>query len=137
MIEIDRKHMAVVMEAGYVYIGMRRFKEAREVFEGLVTLAPDSEVPHVALGNVSFCEGNVTKAIKHYERALNVDPNSVFAKVYMGEALFFNGEKNEALKLLSEVAKADRGGAGEFARALLDAIKKGFKPEATKSGGKQ
>lgn len=126
MIAMDRSHLAVIMEAGYVYLGMRRFKEARELFEGLDALAPESEVPLVALGNVEFCTGRLQKAIRHYEQALKRDSKSLFAKVYLGEALFFAGKKAEADKLLREVAKSDRGGAGEFAKALMDAIKKGL-----------
>lgn len=130
MIQIDRRNLTVVMEAGYVYMGMKRFKEAREVFDGLTAIAPDSEVPFVALGNVDFCEGRLARAIKSYNRALQIDPESVFAKVYLGEALFFSGKKDGSVKLLKEVAKKDRGGAGDFAKALLDAIKAGFKPAA-------
>ncbi len=134
MIQLDRNHLQVMMEAGYVYIGMRRFKEARAMFEGIACLAPDSEVPLVALGNVEFCEDRLQKAMKHYRDALEIDRKSVFAKVYLGEALIFAGEKAEGLKLLNEVAKADRGGgAGDFARALLDAIKGGFDPAAARN----
>lgn len=128
MIEINRKHLAVMMEAGFIYMGMRRFKEARDLFEGITILAPESEVPHVALGNAYFCEGKIMRAIRHYEQALKLDPDSVFAKVYMGEALFFAGKTSKAIEYLDLVAKKDRGGAGEFAKALLDAINKGFKP---------
>jgi predicted Zn-dependent protease len=134
MIHLDRKYLQVVMEAGYVYLGMRRFKEAREVFEGLVAIAPESDVPHVAIGNVDFCENKVDKAIKRYRQALKLDPASVFAKVYLGEALVFAGKKDEGVKLLSEVKKAGQGGAAEFATALLDAIKGGFEPPAGKGG---
>jgi predicted Zn-dependent protease len=134
MIELEREHMAAMMEAGYIYIGMRRYKEARELFEGLCVLAPDSEVPMVALGNVEFCQGKVAKAIKHYNRALKVDPDSAFAKVYLGEALFFSGKKDEALELIETVAKDDKGGAGEFAQALLDAVEAGFDPNQKEQG---
>ena len=122
------------MEAGYVCIGMKRYKHARELFEGLAVIEPQSEIPHVALGNVDFCEGKLRSAIKCYTQALKVDANSSFAKVYLGEALFFDGKKDEALKLLTAVAKKDKGGAGEFAMALLDAIKKGFAPGKKNKG---
>lgn len=139
MIQLDRQHLQVMMEAGYVYIGMRRFKEARAMFEGLAAMAPDSDVPLVALGNVDFCENKLPLAMKHYHKALAIEPKSVFAKVYLGEALVFSGNHQEGIKLLNEVAKSDRGGAGEFARALIDAIKDGFEPPAVsrnKKGGK-
>lgn len=137
MIDIERRHLAAMMEAGYIYIGMRRFKEARELFEGLAVLAPESEVPLVALGNVDFCTGKLARSIKFYREALERDPESVYAKVYLGEALFFSGKKEEAMALLREISKGDRSGAGEFARALLDAIRKGHIVPAEGKGGKK
>jgi len=136
MVHIEQGHLTVMMEAGYVYLGMRRFKEAKALFEGLCVLAPDSDVPLVALGNVDFCENRVPQAIKSYKQALTIDPKSVFAKVYLGEALIFAGKRDEGVALLKGVAKADRGGAGEFATALLDALKQGFEPRASKAKAK-
>jgi len=100
MIELDHQQLQAMMEAGYVYLGMRKFKEAREVFEGLSVLAPESEVPLVAIGNVDFCENKVQQAIKRYRQALKIDPDSIFARVYLGEALFFVAKKNEGTDLL-------------------------------------
>lgn len=129
MIHVEKEYLGVMMEAGYIYMGMRRFKDARTLFEGLVVLAPDSDIPLVALGNVDFCDGRVSKAIVNYNLALKKNPSSLFAMVYKGEALFFAGKKDEAVELLNYVAKKDKTGAGDFARALLAAIKKGFKPK--------
>jgi tetratricopeptide (TPR) repeat protein len=129
MIELDRQHLVIMMEAGYVYLGMQRFKEAKQVFEGLCCLATDSEVPVIALGGVAFCQGDFKKAITCYKKALKIDPDSLFAKVYLGEALFFSHEKDKAIKVLSEVHEADpQGAAGDFAKSLLDAIHAGFEP---------
>jgi predicted Zn-dependent protease len=135
VIELEREYLGAVMEAGYIYLGMRRYREAREVFEGLCALAPGSELPHVALGNVDFCQGKVVRAISHYKKALKADPTSAFAKVYLGEALYFSGQKKRAVELLNEVASADSGGAGDFARALLAAIDSGFDPDRVKRVG--
>jgi predicted Zn-dependent protease len=132
MITIDRQYLQVMMEAGYVYLGMKRFKEARAVFEGLVALAPESDIPLVALGNVDFCDDRVVPAMRHYRQALKLDPKSVFAKAYLGEALVFAGKKEEGVEFLKGVAKVDRGGAGEFARALLEAVEQGYEPPPKK-----
>lgn len=129
LIDIQKEHLGVMMEAGYILIGMRRYKEARELFEGLASLAPDSDIPQVALGNVEFCEGRLARAIVLYKRALKLDPESVFAKVYLGEALLFAGKKDEAMELIGSVADADKSGAGEFARALKAAVRDGFDPD--------
>ncbi len=130
MIDIERKYLVIMMEAGYIYLGMQRFKESREVFKGVSILSKDSEIPLIALGGVDFCEGKFDSAVTWYKKALKIDPESVFAKVYLGEVLFFAGKKKEAIKLLEEVSGIDRkGGAGEFARAFLDAVNQGFTPE--------
>ena len=54
----------------------------------------------------------------------------------MGEALFFDGKREQALEILKEVRKIDpRGAAGGFATALLEAIRDGFEPKMAKTEG--
>ncbi len=131
MIAIHKEYLSLMLEAGYIYLGMQRFKEAKEVFEGVASLKPDSEIPWVALGGVSFCQGKLEEAIQTYKKALKLNPDSIYAKAYLGEALFFKGNKSEALKLLKEVDDSEpKSPVGNFSRALLDAIHKGFTPDA-------
>lgn len=130
MVPMTREHLALMMEAGYIFLGMQRFKEARTVFEGVSALKPESEIPVVALGGVSFCQGKLAEAVRLYKKALKMIPDSIYGKAYLGEALYFLGEKPQAAKLLKEVdAMEAKGPVGDFARALLDAIHKGFTPE--------
>ena len=138
MTTLDRSYLKLMMEAGYIYMGMRRFREAKQVFEGVAALAPDNEVPVIALGSVAFCKGDIKGAVAAYHQALKVDPTSLFAQVYLGEALLFSGKKDEGLALLKEVHKRDRKGpAGEFAAALIDAVKGGFDPNKAKDRKKE
>lgn len=126
---LSRDHLALMMEAGYILLGMRRFKEAQEVMEGIAAMAPDSDIPLVAIGTVEFCKGKFRTAIKEYERAIKLNPESAYAKAYRGEALFFMGQTDAAKQQLEVVVKEDAAGkAGGFAKALLDAIGKGFTP---------
>lgn len=132
MIEVPTEDMRLMLEAGYLYLAMQRFKEAREVFEGVCTLAPESDVPLVALGNVSFVETKFDEAVKIYKKALNLVPKSAFAKAYLGEALFFGNKKTEAKSVLEEASKMDpHGKSGDFARSLLELIEKGFDPQVS------
>lgn len=131
MIDIERPSLGLMMEAGYVYLGMQRFQEARDVFEGVTSLAQESEIPLIAIGSVDFCQGKFTNAIRRYKKALKINPKSEYALAYMGEALFFMGKKAEAVKHLEEVVRLDPSGkAGDFAKALLDAVHKGFTPQS-------
>jgi tetratricopeptide (TPR) repeat protein len=120
----------MLLEVGYLYLGMQKFKEAAEVFEGVTTLAPKSEVPIVALGNVYCVQGKFDQAVKTYQKALEIEPKSAFATAYLGEALFFKGDKDEAIKTLNQASKMDPDGkSGDFARSLIDLVKKGFTPD--------
>jgi len=133
MVSMDREYLVLMMEAGYIYMGMQRYNEARDVFEGLTVLAPDSDVPWVALGGVFFCEGNFKGAEKCYAKALKNDPDSLYAKAYLAEAFFFMKKKEESVTLFQEVSRADTGAVGDFARAFLDAAKKGLDVEELSS----
>lgn len=129
MVPLAREDLIVLMEGGYVYLRMGRFEEAREVFEGVSLLAPDTEVPLVALGSVSFSQFKYDQAIQCYKKALAVKADSVFARAYLGEALFFKGKKDEAVVELEKASSMEPNGkSGDFARALLEAIKNGFVP---------
>ena len=129
MVSMSREDLVVIMEAGYIYLGMSRFKEAREVFEGAGVLVPDSEVPIVALGNVYFCEKKFDIAIRTYQIALQKKNGSAFARAHLGEALFFKGKKPEAIAELSTAIGLDPSGkSGNFAKTLKEAIEQGFDP---------
>src|SRR5262245_18534325 len=129
MIPIDREDLVVLMEGGYGDLRMGRFKEAQDVFEGVSVLAPESEVPLVALGSVYFAQVNYDHAIRHYKKARTLKPDSSLAHAYFGESLFFNGKIEEAIYELEEASSLDpEGKSGDFARVLLSAIKNGFTP---------
>jgi tetratricopeptide (TPR) repeat protein len=131
MVKIDRQGLIILMEAGYVYLGLARFDEAREVFEGVSILAPTNEIPLVAIGTSYFAQMKYDKAIHLYKKALKVNERSPFARAYLGEALFFKGKRKEALDELKMAEKLDsKGTAGGFAKSLLHAIKNGFVPPA-------
>ena len=138
MIQLDRQQLVLMLEVGYIYVGMKRFKEARQVFEGVHLLAPKSDVPIIALGGVAFCEGDFKKAIQFYHKALKAMPESIFAKAYLGEALLFSGKVEEGKQCLSEVKKTDpKGAAGHFADTLLKAVAQGFDPQEKSEGKKR
>lgn len=126
---MSREDLIVMMEGGYIYLRMGRFEEAREVFDGVSALTPESEIPLVALGSVSFAQLKYDQAIRTYKKAISLKPDSPLARAYLGEALFFKGKKEEARSELEKASLLDpKGKSGDFARALLEAIQKGFAP---------
>lgn len=129
MVPVERDDLVILMEGGYLLLRMGRFDAAREVFEGVSVLAPTTEVPHVAAGSVFFAQMKYDLAIQHYKKALALKPDSAFAQAYLGESLFFKGKKDEAVAVLEKASAIEPAGkSGDFARALLEAIKTGYAP---------
>jgi len=137
MIEVPSEDIRLLLESGFLYLAMGKKAEAKEIFEGVSYLAPESEVPLVCLGNVFFTEFKFAEAIKIYQKALKMAPQSAFAMAYLGESLFFDRKKEEALKVLKQASDSDpQGKSGDFARSLTEMIQKGFTPPCheTKQG---
>ena len=121
--EISREDLVLLMEGGYLYLRMGKFNEAKDVFEGVSVMAPESDVPWVALGSVFFGQHKFDQAIKNYRKALEKKPKSAFAHAYLGESLFFSGKMKEGLGSLKMAMNLDpKGKSGEFAKTLHDAI---------------
>ena len=138
MIDIPRDDLVLMLEAGYVYLAMGKFSESRQVFEGIISLAPKHEVPRVALANVLFAQKKYLPAIRTLKEALELNPKSAFAHAHLGEAFLFNGKKEEALVELTEASKLEpQGKAGDFARSLADLIKKGYDPMQLRTEAKK
>ncbi|MBI2339086.1 MAG: tetratricopeptide repeat protein [Deltaproteobacteria bacterium] len=129
MIDVPRDDMVLLLEAGYLYLAMGKYAEARQVFEGVSVLAPKHEVPRVGLGNVLFAQKKFLPAIRVLKDALELRPDSAFAHAHLGEALLFYGKKDEALKELKNAAEIEpKGKAGDFARSLTELVNMGYDP---------
>lgn len=129
MIDVPRDDLVLMLEAGYIYLAMGKFSEARQIFEGLTALAPKHEVPHVAVANVLFAQKKYLPAIRTLKDAIKLNAKSAFAHAHLGEAYLFYGKKEEALQELGVASKLEpKGKAGDFARSLADLIGQGYEP---------
>ncbi|HVP50604.1 MAG TPA: tetratricopeptide repeat protein, partial [Terriglobales bacterium] len=108
-------------EAGVIYRDARNFQAAREVFTGMKTLFPGSDVPEVLLGTVEFHQGNFDAAETHYRKALELNPRSALAYAHLGEACLFRKDKEAARAHLKTALTLDPlGEFGNLARRLME-----------------
>ena len=131
MIDVPKDDVIVMLEAGYIYLAMKKFKEARAVFEGIAELAPKHDIPQVALSNVFFTQGKYLEAIRVLKNAIKDNPKSAFAYAHLGEAQLFYGKRDDALESLktsSDLEPGKDGKSGVFARSLIDLINMGYDP---------
>ena len=97
-----------IYNAAYWLARSEKYAEALAVLK----LAKNQDVPRI-LNETGFSTrklGDVDGALAYYRRALAIDPNYVFARAYMGEALLTKGDMAAAKRELSEIAR--RGGTG-------------------------
>ena len=121
LIPVAQSEIALLLESGYLYMEMQKWKEAEEIFSGVAALVPHSEVPLICLGNLQFSQGRYERALKYQREALQRAPESALAQAHIGEALLFMKKRAEAKTALEKAIEMDpEGDAGAFARALLD-----------------
>ncbi len=122
LIPVPKKHLGLLLEAGYLYMELGKNKEAEEVFQGVCALAPHSEVPQMALGHLYFSLGRFNPALKAHQKAVELNPESAAAHASVGETLLFLRKHGEAIAELDKAVALDAvGSAGQFARALKEA----------------
>jgi tetratricopeptide (TPR) repeat protein len=91
-----------IYNAAYWMNRSGRFAEALDILK----LAKTPDDPRILneTGYATRKLGNVRAALGYYRRALAVNPDYVFARAYMGEALLLQGDIEGANAQLSEIA---------------------------------
>ena len=121
LVPVPQAEIALLLESGYLYMEMQRWKEAEDIFAGVAALVPHSEVPLICLGNLHFSQGRYERALKYQKEALQRVPTSALAQAHLGEALLFLKKRAEAKAALEKAVEMDPDGdAAAFARSLLD-----------------
>ena len=124
IIQIPQSEAVLLLEAGNLLGQMGKFKEASDIFTGVASLIPHSDVPCVLLGNLYFSQNKLSQALKEHHRALERNPESSLAQAHIGEILLFQKKFDEGIAALNKAVEMDpKGLPAEFARGLLKAQK--------------
>ena len=138
MIDVSREDLVIMMESGYVYLAMRKFQEAKQIFEGVAVLAKKHDIPQVGLANVYFSQGKYMESVRILKNAVKETPDSVFAQAHLGESLLFYGKPEEAREALQKASQLEpKGSSGDFARSLLQLMDQGYDPLKLRKDFKQ
>lgn len=121
-IPVSNEELRVMLETGYILREAAKFDDAEAIFRGVMEFLPDSDVPHVGLGTVFLQRGDFTKAQEICEKALELNPESIYARVHYAEALLFGNQREKAETELREiVGNYPDSPHSQTAQALLDA----------------
>jgi tetratricopeptide (TPR) repeat protein len=110
----------LMLEAGCVYRYARRFREARDIFQGVRVLLPTREVADLALAGVSMDEGKLDEAEAHCRRALELNRASAAAYAQLAEIqLLQNNSASARQSLQRSLEISPNGPTAALARTLL------------------
>lgn len=110
-----------MLETAFLLRELSRFDEAAQIFKGATVLRPSTEVPLVGLGTVEFQRRNFERAHQAYEKALEINPDSTYAKVHRAETMIFEGKKDLAITELKKIIEtAPDSSDAKTASALVE-----------------
>lgn len=120
---VSQEEIDFLMESGFIYRDAGKYQEARDVFEGVSLLRPNSEIPQVAIGTILFVEGRLDESVEAYKAALIKRPESAYAYAHLGEAYFMKKEFDKARDALLRAIELDPEGAfGKMAESILEVL---------------
>ena len=119
-VKIPTKEIALMMEVGHLCRYARRFREARDIFQGIGTLLRGRDTADLALAAVAFDEQKFDEAETLCRRVLSNDRRNVSAYAQVAELQISRNEMADALNLL-KVARDLRPAepVASFVNALL------------------
>jgi Tfp pilus assembly protein PilF len=98
--QIPAKEIALMMEAGHICRYARRFREAREIFQGVAALPRGREIADLALAAVACDEHKFDEAEALCRRTLQLNPRSAAACAQLAEVQIIRGDTTSAAQTL-------------------------------------
>jgi predicted Zn-dependent protease len=121
-IPVSPEELRVMLETGYILREAAKFEQAEAIFRGVMEFMPGSDVPQVGLGTVFLQKGDFALAEEICEKALEQNPESLYARVHFAEALLFGRQRERAeTELRDIISGAPDSPHSQTAQALLDA----------------
>ncbi len=99
-----------------------RFAEAKEVLNDALKMAPTNSSVLNNLGNVYLQEGNISEAIKHYERSYRTDPSDLQTVHNLFKACLKENDKARA-KIWLDIALSLDARSSEYLKNQLNQLK--------------
>jgi tetratricopeptide (TPR) repeat protein len=76
ILQIYSRCIAVYRVLGKAYSEAKRYSDAADIFQRVLSSIPEDKVSHVGMSIIREDEGNVEEAIWHMEMAFEVDPSN-------------------------------------------------------------
>ena len=104
---------------GYAYIRQGKYQIALTFFEALHLLNPTNAYDIQILGALYLELKDYPKALRYFDRALQIDKDHVPTLINLSKALISIGKKEEALKLAYRLKNDPNTAVANIAKALI------------------
>lgn len=123
-VKANEEELRVMLESGLILREAGRLDEAEKIFLGVREIAPQSDVPLVALSSIAARRGNFEEALELCDEALRNEPSSLYARVNHAEILLYQKRRAEAEAELREIIETSPDSPhSRTAQSLLDVVK--------------
>ena len=123
----DVEQLKFLCEAGQYFASRSRIAEACDIFQGVITLSPERSIGWTLLGHALMNWEKFDDSLKAHEKAVELDPESAFARVYYAQTLLFKNQKDKAVAELKKVLEKDPNGTdGTLAKYLMKGVEQGI-----------
>jgi len=102
-LEIDPNYVPALYWGSILHVSTGRIDGALELVNRARRLDPLSVIVEIVHGNVYFFSGRPAEALRHYRRALELEPRLPWIYMRVALGLAANGQLEEALRLLDEL----------------------------------
>ena len=119
-LQVPVKDVKLMLEVGCVYRYAGRFREARDIFQGVRAMLPTHEVADLALAGVFMDEGKLDEAEAYCRHALELNRVSAAAYAQLAEIqLLKNNSAGARQSLQKSMEISPSGPAATLSRTLL------------------
>ncbi|WP_111412464.1 tetratricopeptide repeat protein [Billgrantia lactosivorans] len=106
-LEIDGSHMGARTALGVALLEQREFENAERQLQPLASRPDAPWQAHNALGVIADMQGNYEQARSHYEKALDVSPNTPLVLNNLGYSRYLAGDWDDARRSLRRAVNAN------------------------------
>jgi tetratricopeptide (TPR) repeat protein len=127
LLNLSPEDAKLLLEIGYLLANLKKYVEAKSVFQAILAMNPSKEAAMIGLGNIALQNREFEAAEASYRAAVAAHPMSAAGHAFLGELLLGTFRHDEGMAALRKAQEIDRSGcAGKFARQLMRLADAGF-----------
>ena len=135
VVPVTQSDLLAIGTAGYQFLEQGQYEKARNAFNALIRLAPNTCIGYAGLGAVALNERKLREALEVLAKAITMYRGDATVCANLGEVMLRLGQPEQAAVLLRCAVQLDPGGrhpAANRARAMLAGIEEmNSQPEET------